>query len=335
MMLDSVRWGMIGCGDVAEVKSGPAFARVPGSELVAVMRRNQELAADYARRHGVPKWYSNAEQLIADPDVNAIYIATPPGSHHMYTLQAAAAGKPVYVEKPMAVNYRQCREMIDACDQAQVPLFVAYYRRALPRFLQIRSLLAEKAIGDVRFVSIQQYQKPRIDAGADDLPWRVQPDISGGGLAWDLGSHTLDLMDFLLGPIIRACGCVSNQAGLYEPEDTTAAALEFSGGILGTALWNFCAHDDVDCNTIVGSSGQIRFSTFGREPAVLISGDGRKEYSSDFPSHIQEPLIAEIVAELQGGRPASSTGRTAARTNRVLEVLAAGKNSCLLDPTGN
>lgn len=136
--MKEIRWGIIGCGDVTEVKSGPAFQRADGSSLVAVMRRSGDLAKDYARRHGVARWYENAEALINDPGVDAIYIATPPAFHKEYTLLSAAAGKPVYVEKPMALNFEECQEMIQACRSARVPLFVAYYRRALARFLKIK-----------------------------------------------------------------------------------------------------------------------------------------------------------------------------------------------------
>jgi predicted dehydrogenase len=220
MKLDKVRWGIIGCGDVTEVKSGPAFQKINNSELVAVMRRTGELAKDYAERHNVPKWYDDADALINDPDVDAVYIATPPGSHMEYTLKAAKAGKPVYVEKPMARNYAECEEMIAACEKAGVPLYVAYYRRAQPRFLKIKELLENGAIGEIRFVSTTQYKK---DSESGKLPqqlsWRVQPELAGGGLFFDLASHTLDLLEFLLGPITSVQGFASNQAGVYSAED--------------------------------------------------------------------------------------------------------------------
>ena len=139
--MSKIGWGIIGCGDVTEVKSGPGFQKANNSELVAVMRRNDELAKDYARRHNVPRWYDDAEKLINDPDVNAVYVATPPSNHKQYTLMAAEAGKPIYVEKPMALNAKECSEMIEACKTAGVPLFVAYYRRALERFLKIKELI--------------------------------------------------------------------------------------------------------------------------------------------------------------------------------------------------
>ena len=134
MKMKTIRWGIIGCGDVTEVKSGPALQKADHSALVAVMRRNGQLAEDFARRHGVPQWYDDAAALIHDPAVDAVYIATPPSSHKEYTLMSAAAGKPVYVEKPMARNTAECQAMIAACHKANVPLFVAYYRRALARF---------------------------------------------------------------------------------------------------------------------------------------------------------------------------------------------------------
>ena len=202
-----IRWGIIGCGDVTEVKSGPALQRATGSALVAVMRRDRAKADDYARRHGVARVYDDAATLIADPEVDAVYVATPPSSHRDYALAAAKAGKPVYVEKPMALSHAECRAMIDGSARADVPLFVAYYRRALPRFLKVKQLIDDGTLGDVRLVSVSLYQRPIADhMNRAALPWRVMPAIAGGGLFVDLGCHMLDLLDFLLGPIARVAG---------------------------------------------------------------------------------------------------------------------------------
>ena len=141
--MKTIRWGIIGCGDVTEVKSGPGFQKADNSSLVAVMRRTGALAKYYAQRHGVPKWYDDAAALVHDSEVDAIYVATPPASHKEYTLLAARVGKPVYVEKPMALNFEGRQEMLTACQAAGVHLFVAYYRRALPRFLNIKDLRKE------------------------------------------------------------------------------------------------------------------------------------------------------------------------------------------------
>ena len=227
--MQKVCWGIIGCGDVTEVKSGPALQKVAGSELVAVMRRRADKARDYAQRHGVPHWYNDADELIADPRVNAIYVATPPDSHADYTQRAARAGKPIYVEKPMARNYGECQAMVTACQEAGVPLFVAYYRRAMPYFRKVKELLDGGAIGAVHSVHIALHQRP-MAFDPQTPPWRVVPAISGGGLFFDLASHQLDLLDFLLGPIARAQGVTANRSGLYPAEDTVSASFAFAAG---------------------------------------------------------------------------------------------------------
>ena len=287
--MDKIRWGIIGCGDVTELKSpsaaGPPLYKCDGSELVAVMRRNGDLAADYARRHGVPRWYDDADALIADGEVDAVYVATPPDSHCEYTLRAAAVGKPVYVEKPMALTHAQCRQMNEACAAAGVPLFVAYYRRRLPAFVKVAELLQSGAVGEVRFATIQQYGPPSAgDLDPDRQPWRVQPEIAGNGYFFDLGCHQLDLLDFLLGPvagasgIAEAVGCPRNQAGLYPSDDIVSASFRFESGALGAGLWCFSTHAGAarDRTEIVGSEGSISYSAFALdEPVVLTAPAGR------------------------------------------------------------
>ena len=317
-----IRWGIIGCGDVTEVKSGPGFQKAAGSSLVAVMRRTGALAQDYARRHGVARWYDDAQALINDPNVDAVYIATPPASHKAYTLQCAQAGKPVYVEKPMALNLAECQQMIDACREADVPLFVAYYRRALARFLKIKELQEAQAVGQIRFVSITFYQPLRPDElDPANLPWRVIPEIAGGGRFVDLASHTLDFLDYVLGPIRAACGYASNQAGHFPAEDMVSGAFEFESGIQGMGSWCFSAFDEVDQTEIVGSEGKISFSTFDDSPLVLTTGQGVTEFAIDYPPHVQQPLIQTVVDALNGVGSCPSTGRSAARTSWVMDQL--------------
>jgi 1,5-anhydro-D-fructose reductase (1,5-anhydro-D-mannitol-forming) len=322
MATDPVRWGMIGCGDVAEVKSGPGFQKAHGSRLVAVMRRDAARAADYARRHGVPRWYADAAQLIADPEVDAVYVATPPSSHHQYALMAAAAGKPVYVEKPMATRHGECLEMITACERARVPLFVAYYRRALPRFVKIKELLAAGAIGEARLVSLSLRMPPEpAHADRARLPWRVVPQIAGAGLFLDLASHMLDLLDFFLGPVTEASGTGANQAGLYDAEDVVTARLRFASGVLGVGDWCFTAADRLDRVEIVGSKGTLGYSTFGDAPIVVNAGGRSESLAIPHPPHIQQPLIQTIVDTLAGGGQCPSTGTSAARTSWVMDEV--------------
>jgi predicted dehydrogenase len=322
MKLDFVRWGIIGCGNVTEVKSGPAFQKANGSSLVAVMRRNGELARDYARRHGVPKWYDDARALIADPEVDAIYVATPPGSHKEYALLAAQAGKPVYVEKPMALNSMECHEMIAACRAASVPLFVAYYRRALPRFLKVKELIESGAVGEIRYVTLELSQRPpEAPLSAEQLPWRLRPELSGGGYFMDLACHTLDLLDYLLGPVSAAHGFAGNQGRFYSTDDIVSGTWTFQSGGQATGTWCFTSFEDVDRVEIVGSLGKLTFASFANVPITLTTAAGREEWNIEHPAHIQQPLIQQIVDELRGIGKCVSTGESATRTTQVLEQL--------------
>lgn len=323
-MTKIISWGMIGCGNVTEKKSAPAFNKVPNSRLVAVMNRTPEKAKIYAQKHGVGKWYATADELINDKEVNAIYIATPPDSHLEYTLKAAAAGKPVYVEKPMARTYAECTQMIDVCEKASVPLFVAYYRRYLPKFLKIKELLDKKVIGDVRFVSVSLISPPKKgDENRENLAWRVIPEIAGGGHFYDLASHQLDILDFFFGKITTAKGIAANQAGLYPAEDIVSGTFAFESGVLGNGIWCFtlATGSEKDEMTIYGSAGNITFSTFSGEPIVLTNENGKEEIAVETPENIQLYMIGAVVRELQGGEKCQSTGKSAARTNLVMESL--------------
>src|SRR3954447_15441969 len=241
--MKTIRWGIIGCGDVTETKSGPGFAKAENSALVAVMRRDGARAADYARRHGVPRWYDDGRKLIEDSEVDAVYVATPPDSHEFYAAMAAGAGKPVYVEKPMGRTYDECVRMIAAARAAGTKLFVAYYRRSLPRFLKVKELLDLGTIGRVRVANVRLYQPPaKGELDPATLPWRVRPEIAGAGKFLDLASHTLDLLDFLLGPIAHATGHATNQAALYLAEDIVTGSWTFASGTLGAGTWCFTSH---------------------------------------------------------------------------------------------
>jgi predicted dehydrogenase len=317
--MKTIRWGIIGCGDVTEVKSGPALQKADHSSLVAVMRRHGDLARDYAQRHNVRQWYDDAAALIHDPDVDAIYIATPPSSHMEYTLMSAAAGKPVYVEKPMALDVAQCRTMIEACKTAAVPLFVAYYRRALSRFLQIKTWLDEGRIGDVRFVNVTLSQPPPTEPSS--LPWRVDPQVAGGGYFVDVGSHMLDFLDFVLGQITQVQGVAANHGRFYSAEDIVTAVFQFESGVYGTGTWCFTAFERRDHTEIVGTKGKITYATFDDSPIFLTTRAGVQELTFTYPAHIQQPLIQQVVNALNGVGNCDSTGETAVRTTWVMERL--------------
>jgi predicted dehydrogenase len=320
-----VRWGIIGCGDVTEVKSGPAFQKIEGSELVAVMRRNGEKAKDYARRHEVAKWYDNADRLIHDPEVDAVYIATPPSSHAEYTIKVAEAGKPVYVEKPMALNYKECQQMLQACEKADVPLFVAYYRRRLPMYLKVKELVDSGTIGEVRLVTIELYQPPEENEQGSIIHWHVLPEISGGGRFVDMGCHQLDFLDYLFGPVVSVQGMATNQAKLYPVEDIVCANFLFESGVSGNGVWCYTVSEEscTDRMKIIGSKGKITFSSFQPAPVRLETQDGVEEYNIPNLEHVAQPLIQTVVDELLGRGSCPSTGITAARTTWVIDQILA------------
>ena len=226
--MHDINWGIIGCGNVTELKSGPAFNKVEHSHLVAVMRRNADLAKDYALRHNVPKYYSDADLLINDADINAVYVATPPDTHASYAIAAMKAGKAVYVEKPMARTYAECQEMIRVSEETGMPLFVAYYRRSLPAFLKVKSLIEDGVIGKPLSVNIRLLKSASNNDQKEELQsWHVNPNIAGGGYFYDLASHQLDYLDFILGPIKDAKGIAQNLGGLYQAEDMVSAVFTF------------------------------------------------------------------------------------------------------------
>ena len=267
-----IKWGFIGCGEVTKYKSGPAFQKVEGSEVVAVMSRELEKAKAYACERGIRRWYDDAQELVNDPEVNAVYIATPPSSHATYAIMSMKAGKPVYIEKPMAVTYEECCRINRVSEETGVPCFVAYYRRYLPYFLKVKQLVEEGAIGHVINLQIRFAQPPReLDYHREHLPWRVQPDIAGGGYFYDLAPHQIDLLQDIFGCILEAHGYKSNRAGLYPAEDTLSACFQFDNGLVGSGSWCFVAHDSAreDRIEIIGDRGMICFSVFTYEPIAL------------------------------------------------------------------
>ncbi len=316
---------MIGCGDVTERKSGPAFNKVKGSELVAVMRRNAALAEDYAKRHHVPKWYADAKDLINDKDINAIYVATPPGSHAEYAIMAIEAGKPVYVEKPMAAHYPECVRMIEASEKCKIPLYVAYYRRTLPGFLKVKELVETGSIGKVRFIQIQLFYPPTDDEKAGKLSWYINPEIAGAGHFFDLACHQLDFLDFVFGPVINVKSTVSNQAGLYKAEDFVTADFLFDNNILGTGTWCFNASPESkrDSIEIIGEKGTISFSCFVFDPIVLRNNQGIQKFANETPENIQYNMIEQVVNSLLGKGTPVSTAITGARTSKVMDEIVA------------
>ncbi len=321
--MKQINWGFIGCGEVTEKKSGPAFNEVEGSQVVAVMSRSENKARSYAERHHIRKWYTDAQELIDDPDVNAIYIATPPSSHATFAIMAMRAGKPVYIEKPLAASYNDCIRINRISEQTGVPCFVAYYRRYLPYFQKVKEIIENGTIGKVINVQIRFSVPPRdLDyKNEKELPWRLQPDIAGGGYFYDLAPHQIDLLQNIFGVITRAHGYPANRAHLYKAEDTVSACFFFENGVTGSGSWCFVGHESAkeDRIEVIGDKGSLSFSVFTYGPIVLITSEGKQSITVPNPSYVQLPMIKHVIEHLQGIGHCDCTSISATPVNWVLD----------------
>lgn len=319
-MMQTITWGIIGCGDVAEVKSGPAFQKIENSRLLAVMRRNGDKAADFAKRHNVPIWYDAADALLANSDINAVYIATPPATHLEYALKAINAGKYVYLEKPMALDAKESQQIAEAVKNSNIKLTMAHYRRRLPAFIKVKKLLEEGAIGAVRFIDLRilQPKNSGIIAETEDN-WRLNPDISGGGYFHDLAPHQLDLMYYLFGEVKFSRGFSNSQNTDYRADDLVNGIIVFKSGVQFNGLWCFSVaeNDKKDECIIYGSKGRINFSFYGEK--VTVHRDGTKElFGFKNPKHVQQPMIEATVNFFLNK---AKNPCTAAEGVRVMELI--------------
>lgn len=317
-----INWGIIGCGDVTEVKSGPPYKLTHGFDLKAVMRRDEAKLKDYANRHQIETYYTNADDLINDPNIDAIYIATPPDTHKFYGLKVAKAKKACCIEKPLSPSYADSLVIYNAFKETNTPLFVAYYRRSLPRFLKIKEWLDNGYIGDVRHISWQLNKYPSATDLSGDYNWRTDAKVANGGYFDDLASHGIDLFTFLLGNIKDVKGFSLNQQNLYSAYDAITACWIHERGITGSGTWNFGCHTYNDKVIIYGSKGQIEFPIFEDEPVLLKSDTKTEELFIDNPKHVQINHVENLKKALftpEFTHP--STGETALHTSWIMDKI--------------
>ena len=292
-----IGWGMIGCGDVTQVKSGPAFNKVESSFIAAVMSRNLDKAKQYAAKNNITHYYDDVQELLANPEVNAVYIATPPSSHEAYAMTAINAGKDLYIEKPMAMNHVSAMKIIKAAEQAGVKLVIAHYRREQPVFKKVKQLIEEGAIGKVR-LAVCNYQKIKQSTEELEMPgnkWRVDPTISGGGIFHDLAPHQLDLMLYFFGDFNTASGISKSQMGIYEADDIVAGTILFKDDIIFSGVWLLNGLEYIDRMEITGTRGKIWFGAFQHEKLYIESDGKQTVYTFENLTHVQLPLIDKTV----------------------------------------
>lgn len=316
-----IRWGIIGCGKVTEIKSGPAYQKTKGFELKAVMRRNKNKLEDYASRHGIEKYDTDADAIIQDNEIDAVYIATPPDSHKYYALKVAESGKICCIEKPMAPNAQDCTEICDAFKRKNLPLYVAYYRRSLPRFKQVKDWLGKGVIGEPRHISWHLSKSANEIDLSKQYNWRTDSKIAPGGYFDDLASHGLDLFNFLLGDIKTATGLGLNQQNLYSSKDAITACWIHENGVTGSGSWNFGCNNREDCVEIYGSNGKIKFSVFDEAPLQLTNSNGLTDLFIKNPDNIQLFHVKNMREDLLGNSSHPSTGQSASHTAWVMDQI--------------
>lgn len=319
-----IRWGFIGCGEATERRALPAFSQLENSEIIAVMSRTPARAKAFAEKYGIARWYKDAQNLVTDPDVDAVYIATPPSTHSTYAIMALNAGKAVYVEKPLAISYDECLRVNRVAAAQRQACFVAYYRRYLPYFKKVKDLINSGVIGNILTAQIRFAAPPReMDFSKKDLPWRLQPDIAGGGYFYDLAPHQIDIMQQLFGPIVEAVGYPANRGGLYKTEDTVAATMRFHGGMPASGTWCFVAHESAmeDRILVIGDKGQLSFSVFTYNPIHIQNEQGEQHIRVENPVNVQYPLLKNIVDHLRGEGLCECDSVSATSTNWVIDRI--------------
>lgn len=322
--MKEIKWGIIGCGDVTEVKSGPAFSKIDGSSLYMVMRRNEEKLKGYAERHGVAKYSTDYMDLLNDAEIDAIYIATPPNMHCFYTLEAAKHKKDIYVEKPMATSVEDCQKMIDACRGNGVRLYTAFYRRGHDKFKAIRKIVDEAKIGNTMSFNYLYTCRPPVHN--PERAWLMDSEIAGEGLLYDIGSHMIDIMQFIFGEFESAYGTSHKQNDNPGISDSVSGVIKFKSGVQGSIQLSFNGSEDRDELTIVGERGEVRFAIMPYG-GIYIKKDGQEKYLEFEPmEHVQMPYIQEVIDDIRGNGNIEHQGIYGMRTQEVLEAFSHGNH---------
>lgn len=331
----SVRWGIIGCGDVARKRVAGAIQEEPHSELVSVCRRDLKQLEAFVAEFSVPRGTTSADELIASPDIDAVYIATPVSLHRPQTIAAARAGKHVLVEKPMAMSTAECDEMIAVCHEHGVKLGVAFYRPFYPVIHRMRELVESGAIGTVLSVSAVTATPFAIDPDHDGY-WRVIPELGGGGALMDIGSHRLDLFLTLFGPIAGAdpggdgsgvkafCATV---AADYNSDDLAHLIVRFESGVHGSLSCYFGSTIDPDEFAILGTKGRLVSRPLNGGELIIERGTGTTREQHPPCPNFNLPLIADFVAAITANGNPHVPGEQGRDVNRVIELAYASSRS--------
>ena len=318
----AIRWGIIGCGDVARKRVAGAIQKDNRCQLTAVCRRDPAKLHQFCEEFRVGRGLTSASELIASPDIDAVYIATPVNLHCPQTIAAAATGKHVLVEKPMAMSVAECDEMIAACASAGVRLGVAYYRPFYPVIRRMKQLVDDGAIGKVLSVSAVT-STPFAIGPKEDGYWRVIPEQGGGGALMDIGSHRLDLFLNLFGPVAEVKGFCSTINGDYQADDAASLILKFESGVHGSLNCFFGANTDTDEFAILGTEGRLVSRPLNRGELLIERGVDRMIEHRPPNANFNVPLIADFVSAILEERAPAVPGEQGREVNRLMELAYA------------
>lgn len=263
-MSNVIRWGIIGCGDVVETKNGPACYLAEGSELAGIWNRTKSKAVEWCARHGHGRAYDTLEDLLNDPTIDIVYVATTPNVHKDYALAVAKAHKHCYMEKPLALSWEEAQDIKAAFDKEGTKCFVAHYRRGMPRYRELKSLLDKGTLGTVRGVQVIRTQRQTAEEllPEDQKPWRVRPEISGGSHFFEGDAHMLDLIDFLAGPLVDYQLEVTNETHCYPGEDAVVLSGITENRVMVSGMWCYATYKAIDRFLIYGDKGSVEFSYY-------------------------------------------------------------------------
>lgn len=315
-----IRWGLIGCGKVVQKKSGAAFRDVPHSTIAAVMGRDIKKAEKVAGAFQAPEWCDTVEELLSK-DIDAVYIATPPGLHYEQALACLKAKKPVYLEKPFARNYTEAKELTEAFEEAGVPLYIAHYRRAQQQFLKVRELLNNGVIGNVK--SVDFYIK-RIFSEKDlTHGWLYDPVMSGGGKFYDIAPHAVDIIHFLFGDIIKAEGKAENLGKGCPLENVVTMFFETEKEVLIKGSFHGMSEEKSDRMYVSGTKGSMEFSVHGKSDILVkdFHGNLLAHYDLPEPQIVEEPMVKSVVEDLLGIGVCESKAKDVLVTYKVIDQL--------------
>jgi predicted dehydrogenase len=319
--VDVVRWGLIGCGDIAAKRVAEALRRSAGSALVAVARARRELAADFAERHGARRWHGDWKALLRDDEIDAVYIATPVHLHAEQAVAAARAGKHVLCEKPMALDVAGGERMLAEARARGLRLGVAYYRHHYPVVARLRQLLASGELGQPVLAQVQAFE-------AFDVPrdhpraWFLRRAEAGGGPMADFGCHRIEVLLDLLGPVAEAQGFPDNvRFRERDVEDTFVARMRFRSGAVALLGVTHAVHERRDTLEIFGTRGSAHVGVLNQGDLRVLTASGVREERHPPHPNLHQPLVEDFVAAVREGREPAVTGEVGLEVTRVLARL--------------